>query len=132
MSSLRTLDFTPSAIDSIWAMTAAILHLGNVDFFLDENDTAGIRNMDVVDKVLRSLMTLLDLVNIFNFYLQISGLLGVSANELSEALLTRVIAAAGQVMRKPHGVTEAAVSLDSFAKALYDRLFTWYALICPT
>ena len=52
MSSLRTLDFTPSAIDSIWAMTAAILHLGNVDFFLDENDTAGIRNMDVVDKVL--------------------------------------------------------------------------------
>ena len=53
LSSLRTLDFTPSAIDSIWAMTAAILHLGNVDFFLDENDTAGIRNMDVVDKVLR-------------------------------------------------------------------------------
>ena len=61
------------------------------------------------------------------YLLQISGLLGVSANELSEALLTRVIAAAGQVMRKPHGVTEAAVSLDSFAKALYDRLFTWYA-----
>ena len=50
----------------------------------------------------------------------------MSPNELSEALLTRVIAAAGQVMRKPHGVTEAAVSLDSFAKALYDRLFTWY------
>ena len=51
--------------------------------------------------------------------------MGVSANELSEALLTRVIAAAGQVMRKPHGVAEAEVSLDSFAKALYDRLFTW-------
>ena len=68
MSSLRTLDFTPSAIDSIWAMTAAILHLGNVDFFLDENDTAGIRNMDVVDKVLlgdNSFITLLDLGNIF-------------------------------------------------------------------
>ena len=64
------------------------------------------------------------------YIFQISGLLGVSANELSDALLTRVIAAAGQVMRKPHGVTEAAVSLDSFAKALYDRLFTWYAQIC--
>ena len=62
------------------------------------------------------------------YLLQISCLLGVSANELSEALLTRVIAAAGQVMRKPHGVTEAAVSLDSFAKALYDRLFTWLDL----
>ena len=56
----------------------------------------------------------------------------MSPNELSEALLTRVIAAAGQVMRKPHGVTEAAVSLDSFAKALYDRLFTWYAQTCLT
>ena len=52
-SALRVLDFTPDAIDSIWAMTAAILHLGNVEFFLDENDTAGIRNMDIVDKVCR-------------------------------------------------------------------------------
>ena len=52
VSALRVLDFTPSAIDSIWAMTASILHLGNVEFFLDENDTAGVRNMDIVDKVL--------------------------------------------------------------------------------
>ena len=51
VSALRVLDFTPSAIDSIWAMTASILHLGNVEFFLDENDTAGVRNMDIVDKV---------------------------------------------------------------------------------
>ena len=51
MSALRVLDFSSSAIDSIWAMTAFILHLGNVQFFNDENDTAGIRNMDLVDKV---------------------------------------------------------------------------------
>ena len=28
-------------------------------------------------------------------------------------------------MRKPHSVSEAIVSRDSFAKALYDRLFTY-------
>ena len=30
-----------------------------------------------------------------------------------------------QVMRKPHSLSEAETSRDSFSKALYDRLFTW-------
>ncbi len=126
MSAFRVLDFKTDAVDSIWAMTASILHLGNIEFFRDENDHASIRNTDLVEKIAR--------------------LLQVSSNELSEALLTRVIAASGEVlrgsfahsflsniesislpkvMRKPHGVAEAEVSLDSFSKALYDRLFTW-------
>ena len=28
-------------------------------------------------------------------------------------------------MRKPHSLSEAETSRDSFSKALYDRLFTW-------
>ena len=30
-----------------------------------------------------------------------------------------------QVMRKPHTLNAAETSRESFAKAIYDRLFTW-------
>lgn len=83
MSAFRVLDFSAAATDSIWALTAAILHLGNLDIFLDENDSASIRNVDLVDKIAK--------------------LLGVSNNELSEALLTRVIAASGEVINQNDG-----------------------------
>ena len=39
-----------------------------------------------------------------------ASLLEVSPNDLTEALLTRVIAASGQIINKQHSVTEAAVS----------------------
>ena len=30
-----------------------------------------------------------------------------------------------QVMRKPHTLNAAETSIESFSKAIYDRLFTW-------
>ena len=56
---------------------------------------------------------------------KIANLLQVNPEDLKQALLTRVIAASGEVMRKPHTMTAAQTSRDSFAKALYDGLFSW-------
>ena len=52
-------------------------------------------------------------------------LLQVTEKELSTALTTRVIAAGGNVMQKDHNATQAEYGKDAFAKAIYDRLFTW-------
>ena len=52
-------------------------------------------------------------------------MLEVDADSLRQSLCTRVIAASGEVVQKPHNLSEAQISKDSFAKALYDRLFTW-------
>jgi myosin heavy subunit len=56
MSAFRVLDFSAAATDSIWALTAAILHLGNLDIFLDENDSASIRG--AIHQCLRIILNL--------------------------------------------------------------------------
>lgn len=71
------LGFSTEAVDSIWQLVAAILHLGNVEFFQDDQDTTRIQNMDHVNNIAK--------------------LLNVSTTDVVEALTTRVIAAAGQV-----------------------------------
>lgn len=52
-------------------------------------------------------------------------LLKVSENELRTALTQRVIATRGDIMMKDHDVSQAEYGRDAFAKAVYDRLFTW-------
>lgn len=52
-------------------------------------------------------------------------LLQVTEEELSTSLTKRVIAAGGNVMQKDHNATQAEYGKDAFAKAIYDRLFTW-------
>ena len=72
------LDFSSDAVDSIWSLVAAILHLGNLDF---ESDGDGER-VRVADRAGLA---------------RVAALLDVTTKELQEALCTRVIAANGQV-----------------------------------
>lgn len=54
-----------------------------------------------------------------------SALLGVTESEMSNALTQRTIAAHGDIMKKTHNVIQAEFGRDAFAKAIYERLFTW-------
>ncbi len=38
MDAFKALDFDTSAVESVWKMVAIILHLGNLEFYVDEKD----------------------------------------------------------------------------------------------
>lgn len=103
-SAFKAFGFSSDEINTIWRTIAAILHLGNMNFAMQEDEV-------VIDNKseLRS----------------ISKLLMVTENETSSALTQRVIAAHGDIMKKQHDKTQAEFGRDAFAKAIYERLFTW-------
>lgn len=103
-SAFKAFGFSPDEISSIWRTVAAILHLGNIQFALQDDEII-IANKNVLKSV--------------------SKLLNVTENETSTALTQRVIAAHGDIMKKQHDKTQAEFGRDAFAKAIYDRLFTW-------
>lgn len=88
----------------LWRVVGAILHLGNVEFDVDEEKLIlkKSRSVDIVAELLR-----------------------VQKTDLETALCERVIAARGDIMRKEHTETEAAFGRDAFSKAVYERLFEW-------
>ncbi|KAK2703841.1 hypothetical protein QYM36_017781 [Artemia franciscana] len=103
-SAFKTMGFPQDAIDTIWRVVAAVLHLGNVDFKTD-GDRTQIKDTTTLTKV--------------------ATLLNIEKEALNKALSHRVIAAGGEVLHKGHTSSEAIYGRDAFAKAIYDRLFTW-------
>ncbi|XP_050420077.1 unconventional myosin ID isoform X2 [Adelges cooleyi] len=107
INACKTLRFSSADIKTIWNIVAAILQLGNISFFSENDETISVTNSHN------------------NPVQQVSRLLEVNVDDLVMALSTRVIAANGEVLQKDHTLSQAEVGRDALAKAIYDRLFTW-------
>ncbi|KRT78219.1 Myosin head, partial [Oryctes borbonicus] len=99
----------------IYTMVAAVLHLGNIEFEDDPEDTRG------GCRVKQSGGNSLSIS---------SSLLGIDASELKQALTSRVMqssrgGAKGTVIMVPLKVYEAVNARDALAKAIYSKLFDY-------
>ena len=79
-SAFKALDFSDIAIESIWKMVAVILHLGNIEFDSREDNGESIATIRSSNEIQT-----------------IANLLQVKVDDVKQALLTRVIAAMGEV-----------------------------------
>lgn len=101
---MKILGFLEDQTNTLWKIVAAIIHLGNIEFSTKDDETY-IKNQDC----LKNLCSLLE----------------VKLEDAKKALCQRVIAARGEIMAKGHTVAEAYYGRDAFAKAIYERMFSW-------
>ncbi|XP_055375494.1 unconventional myosin ID [Condylostylus longicornis] len=104
INACNTLGFTQDDINTIWKTVAAILHIGNINFDTDE-DQLIIKNRQNL--------------------ISAAKLLDINDNELFDSLTKRTIAAGGNIIKKDHDIKSAYFGRDAFAKAIYERLFSW-------
>ncbi|XP_068091296.1 unconventional myosin-Ig-like isoform X2 [Hyperolius riggenbachi] len=105
VDSMRVIGFTQQEVDSVYKILAAILHLGNMNFAMDE-DSVVLENEELVD--------------------HIAELTSCDSEAVRKALLYRTVATGGrEIIEKGHSIREAAYAREAFAKAFYERLFCW-------
>ncbi|XP_046369671.2 unconventional myosin-Id-like [Haliotis rufescens] len=106
MDAMKATGFAFMHVETLWSIVAAVIHLGNVEFGVaEEEDIACVGNQSVSNII--------------------AGLLGVRPDQLEKALCSRTIAAGGNVVEKGLTKKDAYFARDAFAKAIYDRMFSW-------
>lgn len=103
-AALKAIGFNDEEQQTLFKIVAAVLHLGNLEFTM-VGENVQVKNKEGVRKM--------------------ASLLSVSDTELENCLQSRVVAARGEVISKLHDMKDATQGKDAFAKAMYERMFTF-------
>lgn len=99
------LGFTPGEQEALFRNTAAVLHLGNLEFAPGANESSTVSNRDRLHIV--------------------AELLSVPSAKLEEALTIRYNEIRGERIKVPLKPEQASDARDAMAKALYGNQFSW-------
>uniref|UniRef100_A0A4W5Q9U2 Myosin IH n=1 Tax=Hucho hucho TaxID=62062 RepID=A0A4W5Q9U2_9TELE len=102
---LSVIEFSENNIESLFAIIASVLHLGNVTFVADSQGYATLNNSPEIH--------------------WLSTLLGIPAQVIQVGLTHRKIEARSEEVLSPFTVDHAVYARDALAKAIYGRTFTW-------
>eukprot|EP00529_Nitzschia_sp_RCC80_P006562 CAMPEP_0113451262 /NCGR_PEP_ID=MMETSP0014_2-20120614/6248_1 /TAXON_ID=2857 /ORGANISM="Nitzschia sp." /LENGTH=1572 /DNA_ID=CAMNT_0000342613 /DNA_START=332 /DNA_END=5050 /DNA_ORIENTATION=- /assembly_acc=CAM_ASM_000159 len=105
LKAMRALGWSEETIDSVLAIIAGLLHLGETSFVATENDAAAVEEKDNLERTAK--------------------LLGVDAEKMEFALTKRVVVARGEEIKTELNVEKAHDARDALAKTIYGALFLW-------
>ncbi|XP_034945837.1 myosin-IIIb-like [Chelonus insularis] len=105
----KVIGFQDTEVDTVYAVLAAILHLGDIEFEEMTEDNSDNKSV-VVD------MTPLN---------KVCHLLGFESADLMETLTSISVVTRGETITRNNTVSEAQATRDAMAKGLYGRLFDW-------
>lgn len=106
---LARIGLTTEEQNTVFALTASVLHLGNVAF---EEDNSEDHAAKITEATLPSLQKTCEL-------------LGLKDAAVKEAILTKNLAINGKTIKKPSTVAMAEEKRDAFAKMTYSSIFLW-------
>ncbi|KAM0026329.1 putative chitin synthase [Helianthus debilis subsp. tardiflorus] len=109
----RIITFLLLSQEVIFRVTAAILHLGNIEFTKGKEVDSSILKDDKVKFHLKMFVELLR-----------CGSVG-----LEDALCKRVMITPDEIIKRSLDTISAAVSRDGLAKTIYSRLFDWCEVV---
>jgi myosin heavy subunit len=95
--------------NTVFALAAAVLHLGNVAF---EESQSGDHSAVISEGSRASLQTA-------------CALLGLDEKDVTEAILTKLLSIGGKTIKKPSSVAMAEDKRDALAKMTYSCIFLW-------
>jgi myosin-6 len=104
--SMTDCGFDPKEKSNVFRVTAAVLHLGNVEF---EESGDGAALQGHCEAVCSG----------------VAAMIGVDADNLKQALTTKKISIGGTEGVKALSVRDAGFSLNALAKSMYSKLFDW-------
>ncbi|XP_004605551.2 myosin-IIIa [Sorex araneus] len=105
----KIIGFTMEQLGSVYSVLAAILNVGNIEFYSvvteHQTDKSHISNHTALENS--------------------ASLLCIQADELQEALTSHCVVTRGETIIRPNTVEKATDVRDAMAKTLYGRLFSW-------
>ncbi|KAK7115853.1 myosin-IIIb-like isoform X2 [Littorina saxatilis] len=106
VNAMDMVGFTDDDQQDLFTVIAAILHLGNVVFELDDYDAAMVTDPNGAVKIA-------------------AKLLGVDSEEVASCLTSLVTVTRGEYVKRAYSVHQAQDARDAMTKAVYGRLFGW-------
>jgi myosin-5 len=95
---------------SLISITAAVLHLGQIEFTSDDSEGCRINSDDGVST---------------RAFLAVASLLGLDPQALERVLTIRIISTKTETFEKKLTAAQAQNARDAIAKSLYGKIFTW-------
>lgn len=105
-NSLDLVGFTDEEQEDMFNMIAAVLHLGNIKFGMDDDDASYVEDDNTYIKTA-------------------SSLLGIPTEEVEGTLTSIVTYTRGEQVKRNYTQQQAQDARDAIAKAIYGRMFGW-------